>query len=159
MYLQQDLRRKKLELCKLHTFLFFSFSLCRKNPESNASALLVSIFHVISIVDVSTSITIQDVVLSFDSVDGIVAIQKKNSQQYFHMVIFVFHFFCTLKFGSSLRKQPTFGDVSSGFPAKWRLRNERRNSILMTGHYLDLGRASDWLKNVFSQSEALPRYG
>lgn len=93
MYLQQDLRRKKLELCKLHTFLFFSFSLCRKNPESNASALLVSIFHVISIVDVSTSITIQDVVLSFDSVDGIVAIQKKNSQQYFHMVIFVFPHF------------------------------------------------------------------
>ena len=28
----------------------------------------------------------------------------------------------------SLRKQPTFGDVTTGFPAKWRLRNERRNS-------------------------------
>ena len=25
------------------------------------------------------------------------------------------------------------------FPAKWRLRNERRNSILMTCHYPDLG--------------------
>ena len=24
---------------------------------------------------------------------------------------------------SSLRKQPTFGDATTGFPAKWRLRN------------------------------------
>ena len=45
---------------------------------------------------------------------------------------------------SSLRKQPTFGDATTGFPAKWRLRNERRNSILMTRHYADLGSASDW---------------
>ena len=44
----------------------------------------------------------------------------------------------------SLRKQPTFGDVTTGFPAKWRLRNERRNSILMTRHYPDLGSTSDW---------------
>ena len=41
---------------------------------------------------------------------------------------------------SSLRKQPTFGDATTGFPAKWRLRNKRRNSILMTRHYPDLGR-------------------
>ena len=39
----------------------------------------------------------------------------------------------------SLRKQPTFGDATTGFLAKWRLRNERRNSILMTRHYPDLG--------------------
>ena len=32
--------------------------------------------------------------------------------------------------------------------AKWRLRNERRNFILMTRHYPGLGRASDWLKQV-----------
>ena len=44
----------------------------------------------------------------------------------------------------SLRKQPTFGDATTGFPAKWRLRNERRNSILMTRHYQDLGSASNW---------------
>ena len=33
-----------------------------------------------------------------------------------------------------------------GFPAKWRLGNERRNSILslMTCHYPDLDTASDW---------------
>ena len=30
------------------------------------------------------------------------------------------------------------------FPAKWHLRNECRNSILMTRHYPDLGSASDW---------------
>ena len=38
-----------------------------------------------------------------------------------------------------------------------RLRNERRNSILMTYHYPDLGSASDWLEIWFIQSEALPR--
>ena len=32
--------------------------------------------------------------------------------------------------------------------AKWRLRNERRNCILMTRHYRDLGRASDWFKQI-----------
>ena len=45
---------------------------------------------------------------------------------------------------TSLRKQPTFGDATTDFPAKWRLRNERRNSILMTRHYPDLGSTSDW---------------
>ena len=44
----------------------------------------------------------------------------------------------------SLRKQETFGDATIGFPAKWRLRNERRNSILMTRHGAYLGSASDW---------------
>ena len=33
---------------------------------------------------------------------------------------------------TSLRKQPIFPDATTGFPAKGRLRNERRNSILMT---------------------------
>ena len=45
-------------------------------------------------------------------------------------------------------KQPTFHDVTTGFPAKWRLRNERRNSISITCHYLNLGSASDWLKQI-----------
>ena len=36
----------------------------------------------------------------------------------------------------------------TGFPAKWRLRNKRRHSILMTSHYPDLGSASDWLKQI-----------
>ena len=31
-----------------------------------------------------------------------------------------------------------------GFPAKLRLRNERRKTILMTPHYRDLGSASNW---------------
>ena len=59
----------------------------------------------------------------------------------------------------SLRKQPSFRDATTGFPAKWRLRNERRNSILMTRHYPDLGSNSDWLKICFHQSEVLPRSG
>ena len=44
----------------------------------------------------------------------------------------------------SLRKQTTFGDATTGFPAKWHLRNERRNSILMTRQHPHLGSASDW---------------
>ena len=49
---------------------------------------------------------------------------------------------------TSVRTQPTFGDATTGFPAKWRLRNECRNSILMTRHYPDLGSASDWLNQI-----------
>ena len=49
---------------------------------------------------------------------------------------------------TSLRKGPTFGDATTGFPAKWRQRNERRNSMLMTRHYPDLGSASDWLNQI-----------
>ena len=48
----------------------------------------------------------------------------------------------------SLRKQPTFGDATTGFSAKWRLRNERRNSMLMTCHCPDLGSASGWLNQI-----------
>ena len=51
-----------------------------------------------------------------------------------------------------------FRHATTGFPAKWRLRNERKNSILMTRYYPDLGRATDWLKIFFSQSEVLPGY-
>ena len=35
----------------------------------------------------------------------------------------------------NLRKKRTFRDATTGLPAKWRLRNDRRNSILMTRHY------------------------
>ena len=59
----------------------------------------------------------------------------------------------------SLRKQPTFRDVTNGFPSKWLRRNERRNSILMTSLNPNLGSASDWLKISFNQSEALARSG
>ena len=53
----------------------------------------------------------------------------------------------------SLGKQPTFRDAINGFPAKWRLRIKRRNSILMTCHYPDLG------PTRHDQSEAPPRSG
>ena len=59
-----------------------------------------------------------------------------------------FHGNLRVNFPCSLRKQPTFGDDTTGFPAKWRLRNKRRNSILMTRHYQDLGNASDWSCHV-----------
>ena len=49
---------------------------------------------------------------------------------------------------SSLTKQPTFRDTTTGFLANWRLRNERRNSILMARHYPDLGSASNWLRQI-----------
>jgi len=49
---------------------------------------------------------------------------------------------------NSLRKQLTFGEATTGVPAKQRLRNECRNSIPMTRHYPDLGSASDWLNQV-----------
>ena len=34
----------------------------------------------------------------------------------------------------SQRKQFTFGEATTDFPAKWRLRNERRNSTLITSY-------------------------
>ena len=46
----------------------------------------------------------------------------------------------------SLRKQLTFCNATTGFRAKWWLRNEHRNSIPMTCHHPDLGSSSDWLK-------------
>ena len=55
----------------------------------------------------------------------------------------------------SLRKQPTFGDATTGFHTKWRLRNERRSSILMTRHYLDLGSASDWLNQISHEARPI----
>ena len=54
--------------------------------------------------------------------------------------------FSVIQYRSSLRKQPISRDTTTGFPAKWRLGNEHRNSILslMTCHYPDLDTASDW---------------
>ena len=54
----------------------------------------------------------------------------------------------TQEFLSNLRKQPTFGNTTTGFPAKWHLRNKRRNSILMMINYPDLVSASDWSWHV-----------
>ena len=54
------------------------------------------------------------------------------------------------QFGSeaSLRKQPTFHDATTGFPAKKRLKNEFRNSILMTCYHPELGSDSNWSYRV-----------
>ena len=40
-------------------------------------------------------------------------------------------------------------------PPIWRLRNKRRNSILMTRHYPDLGGASDWSCQVENLIQAM----
>ena len=47
-----------------------------------------------------------------------------------------------------LRKLLTFRNITTGFPAKWRLRNEQTNCILMTCHHSDLIGccAAEWLK-------------
>ena len=60
----------------------------------------------------------------------------------------------------SLRKQPTFFNTTTGFPVKWRLRNDCRNFILLRCQYLVLGSASkwSWVKGKL-QSEALLRSG
>ena len=41
-----------------------------------------------------------------------------------------------------------FCDATNGFSVKCSLRNDYRNSMLMTCHYQDLGGASDWLKQI-----------
>ena len=60
-------------------------------------------------------------------------------------------------FCDSPKKQPTFSDATTGFPAKWRLRNEPRNSVLMTSHYPDLGSASDWLTQISRAAQPIRR--
>ena len=54
---------------------------------------------------------------------------------------------------NTLRKQPTFRDASTGLLSKGPLRNERRNSILMTCEYTHLGSTSDWT----CREESLPQ--
>ena len=54
-------------------------------------------------------------------------------------------------------KTTDIGDAATGFPAKWRLRNKRRNSILMTRHYQDLGSASDWLNQISHAARPIRR--
>jgi len=84
---------------------------------------------------------------------------KHPLQESFLFIFILIH--CTSPTSSSIRKQTTFSDVTTGFPAKEHLRKEHRNSIVMMLHYLDLGTASDWsccLWNLLlNQSEALPQ--
>ena len=46
---------------------------------------------------------------------------------------------------------PKFREATTGFPTKWRLKNKRRNSILMTYHYPDHSSISDWSCNYLHQ--------
>ena len=67
----------------------------------------------------------------------------KRARQYLKNKTRVFSFLIDWLI-DNLRKQPTVSNTNTDFPTKWRLRNERRNSILMTRHYPDLGSTSDW---------------
>ena len=51
-----------------------------------------------------------------------------------------------------MRKQPTFRNGTNDFPAKWRVRNERRNSILLTRHYPHLGSPFDLINWKFAST-------
>ena len=57
--------------------------------------------------------------------------------QRYHVQLCKCNYYYTL--GSSLRKPPTFGDATAGFPTKWRLRNKHTNSIMKMHLYLVLG--------------------
>ena len=54
----------------------------------------------------------------------------------------VFQFFCL--FFIVLKNRAYIFRLYHWFPGKWRLRNGRRNCILITRHYPDFGSASDW---------------
>ena len=58
-----------------------------------------------------------------------------------------------------LRRQLTFSDATTGFPAKLCPRNECRNSILMMRQYPGLGSASDWLKISSTNQKHYPDRG
>ena len=55
---------------------------------------------------------------------------------------------------ASREKQPTFRNAILGFPQSRQDVCETSAEILMIRHYPDLGSASDWLKQIFSQSDA-----
>ena len=83
---------------------------------------------------------------------------KYNKYRYvFFLFLFLFLFFFVriAKLAIGMGKQQTFRDPHTGFPMKWRLRNKHRNSIVIMRHHPDLDSASDWMKQIFSQSKAL----
>ena len=65
----------------------------------------------------------------------------------------------SVHFFFSLRKQATFRDANTGFPVTWRLKNERRNFILMTCHYADLGCDTSSLWNFCARSSNVTSRG
>ena len=59
-------------------------------------------------------------------------------------------------FYASLRKKRTFRYFTTGFPTKWRQRNDCMISILMTCNLPDLCRVSDWLKQGMASQKHYP---
>ena len=83
--------------------------------------------------------------------------QEMANIAYIDISVFLFFLFFVriAKLAISMGKQQTFRDPPTGFPTKWHLRNEHRNSILIMRHYPDLDSASDWMKQIFNQWKAL----
>ena len=81
--------------------------------------------------------------------------QEMANIAYIDISVFLFFLFFVriAKLAISMGKQQTFRDPPTGFPTKWHLRNEHRNSILIMRHYPDLDSASDWMKQIFNQSK------
>ena len=79
--------------------------------------------------------------------------QEMANIAYIDISVFLFFLFFVriAKLAISMGKQQTFRDPPTGFPTKWHLRNEHRNSILIMRHYPDLDSASDWMKQIFNQ--------
>ena len=61
---------------------------------------------------------------------------------------YAYSFFCVVQAVLVWENSRHLATLPTGFPAKWRLRNERRNSKLIRRHYPDLGSASDWSCSV-----------
>ena len=80
---------------------------------------------------------------------------RRSKYRYKRFSFFSFFFVRIAKLAISVGKQQTFRDPPTGFPTKWHLRNEHRNTILTIRHYPDLDSASDWMKQIFNQSKVL----
>ena len=75
-------------------------------------------------------------------------VTKQKQRYIWPSILFFFFFFYWV---AKLRKQPTFYDATTAFPAKWRLRNDCRSAILTRCHYPGVGSASDWVVNALTK--------
>ena len=147
----------------IRTFLWEIYNICK--PEEGWSGLPKYSLQTFSLHVVITCAVVFGLLFFFslDIIADYISFLKIQSWQQAgsSFTVFAIYFFI-VKQHSSLRKQPTFGDATTCFPTKWRLRKEPRNSILMTRHYPDLvALLIGWIKfpTRHDQLEALPKSG
>ena len=147
----------------IRTFLWEIYNICK--PEEGWSGLPKYSLQTFSLHVVITCAVVFGLLFFFslDIIADYISFLKIQSWQQAgsSFTVFAIYFFI-VKQHSSLRKQPTFGDATTCFPTKWRLRKEPRNSILMTRHYPDLvALLIGWIKfpTRHDQSEAQPKSG